>query len=64
MERCRLVRYDEYSETLDQSFDYNEQVKGGTYCCLGVGNGGPFSWPRTRILVESVCVEQSLVQFM
>jgi len=28
LERCRLVRYDEYSETLDQSFDYDEQVGG------------------------------------
>lgn len=23
LERCRLVRYDEYTETLDQSFDDN-----------------------------------------
>ncbi len=26
LEQCRLVRYDEYSETLDQSFEYKEQV--------------------------------------
>jgi hypothetical protein len=24
VERCRLVRYDEYTETLDQSFDENK----------------------------------------
>ena len=24
VERCRLVRYDEYTETLDQSFDDNK----------------------------------------
>ena len=26
IERCRLVKFDEYTETLDQSFDLSEQV--------------------------------------
>ena len=29
LERCRLVRYDDYSETLDQSFEEQEVGGGG-----------------------------------
>ena len=29
LERCRLVKYDEYTETLDQSFDEQEVCVGG-----------------------------------
>ena len=29
LERCRLVRYDDYSETLDQSFEGQEVMGGG-----------------------------------
>ena len=28
LERCRLVKYDEYSETLDQSFEFGEVGEG------------------------------------
>ena len=37
LERCRLVKYDEYSETLDQSFEEQEV---GRRCGLGRGRGG------------------------
>ena len=45
MERCRLVRYDEYMETLDQSFDEPEVQSLCVYsvalliCCQGTTFG-------------------------
>jgi ubiquitin carboxyl-terminal hydrolase 47 len=46
--RCRLVRYDEYSECLDQSFDENEGME-ETFCMMV---GGPRNYYSFELFLE------------
>ena len=57
MERCRLVRYDEYMETLDQSFDEPEVQSLCVYsvvlliCCLGNHVWASCGWSQVILFI-------------